>query len=60
MKPAVSSATGPRLHRLDRLGRPELGLELGRQPPLAQRRLAGQLPAAQQRAQISGESFLRR
>ena len=35
----------------------ELGLELGRQPPPAQRRLAGQLPTTEQCSQISGSSI---
>ena len=36
----------------------ELGLELGRQPPPAQRRLPGQLPTTEQCSQISGSPIL--
>ena len=43
-----------RLRGLAGVGRPELGLELGGQPPPPQRRQSGELSSAEQRAKISG------
>ena len=46
-----------RLRGAARLGRPELGLEPGGQPPAAQRGQSGQLSPAQQRAKVPGKNI---